>query len=351
MLATMNDRSSHDRPPDAAAVAALWQLIMGFRATQLVHVAAKLGLADHLKTPQTAHQLAQLVGADADALHRILRALASLGIFTEGPDGAFALTPLAQLLRSDAPGSLRATAEIYGEDWLWRAYGSLSHSARTGRPAFAEVHGQRLYEYLRDHPVAAAQFHAAMSEFSAQDAAAVLAAYDFANIGTVVDVGGGQGTLVAALLQAHPGLSGVVFDLGPAVEEARGHLAAAGLAGRATAVAGDFFAEVPRDGDLYLLKNVLHNWDDDAVVRILRTCRRAMSDRARLMAIERVIPAGNAPSEAKLFDINMLVVVGGRARSEAEYRRLFAAARLSLTRVIPTAAAVSLVEGVVAAAT
>jgi SAM-dependent methyltransferase len=340
----MPDPHSHETSPDRASAAALWQLIMGFRVTQLLHVAAKLGVADHLQTPRTPDELASLVGADAGALRRILRALASLGVFAEGAGGAFTLTPLAQPLRSDVPGSLRGAALLYGEEWLWRAYGRVSHSAMTGRSAFAAVHGQPFYDYLHDHPDAAAQFQAAMSDFSAQEADAICAAYDFASIATVVDVGGGHGALLTALLRAYPNLTGAVFDLASTVADARARLAASGLADRATAIAGDFLTEVPRGADLYLLKSVIHNWDDDDAVRILRTCRGAMSDRARLLVIERVIPAGNAPSEAKLFDINMLVVVGGRERSEAEHRALLAAAGFSLTRVVPAGAFVSLIE-------
>jgi hypothetical protein len=346
----MNDSRLHQTPPTATDAAMLRQFIMGFRATQLIYVAAKLGLADRLEAgPQTAQQLAPQVGAAPRALHRLLRALASLGLFAEAGGGAFALTPAARLLQAEAPGSLRALALLYGTDWLWRPYGDLLHSVKTGASAFAHVHGRSFYDYLHERPAAGAVFQAAMSGYSSQEAA-ILAAYDFAPAATVVDVGGGHGALVAALLQAHPRLTGVVLDLSPAIAGAKALLAAAGVAGRATCVAGDFFTAVPAGGDLYLLKSVLHNWDDSDVVGILRNCRQAMAEGARLLVIERVVPEGNGPSEAKLFDINMLVTVGGQERTEQEYRTLLDLAGFTLSRVIPTASPLSLLEAVPATA-
>lgn len=334
-------------PSPAGDAAMLRQLIMGFRTTQLIHVAAKLGLVDRLRQgSQTAAQLAAAVDAEPRALHRLLRALAGLGIFAETADHGFTLTPLARLLQADAPGSLRDLAVLYGEEWLWQAYGRLDFSVATGRPAFTQVHGQPFYDYLRDHPAAGAVFDAAMSGYSKLEAEAILAAYDFSGVARVVDVGGGQGALAAALLRAHAHLSAVVLDLAPAVAVAEGRLAAAGLADRATCLAGDFFTAVPPGGDLYLLKSILHNWSDDDAVRILRSCRRAMADRARLLVIERVLPAGNAPAEAKLFDINMLVVVGGAERTLPEYRGILEAAGFSLARILPTQSPVSLIEAV-----
>jgi SAM-dependent methyltransferase len=347
---TMNDSSPRQPPAVTADGAMLRHLIMGFRTTQLLYVAARLGLADRLEAgPQTAQQLAPQVGAAPRALHRLLRALAGFGIFAETDGGAFALTPAARLLQSDTPGSLRGLALLYGADWLWRAYGDLLHSVRTGTPAFVHVHGLSFYDYLQEHPAAGAVFQSAMSSMSAQEAAAILAAYDFAKAQSVIDVGGGQGALLAALLRAHPHLAGVLLDLSPAIVGAKALLGAAGLTARATCVAGDFFTAVPKGGDVYLLKSVLHNWDDSDVVCILRNCRQAMADGARLLVIERVIPAGNGPSEAKLFDVNMLVTVGGQERTEAEYRTLLDLAGLTLARLIPTSSPLTLLEAVLAA--
>jgi hypothetical protein len=336
--------------PDVSAAVTLRQLIMGFRVTQLIYVAAKLGLADRLEHgPQTPQQLARTVGAEPRALYRLLRALASLGLFAETAEGAFELTPLAHLLQSNVAGSLRSLALLYGQEWLWQAYGGMLYSVQTGRPAFERAHGQPLYDYLHQHPDAAALFNEAMSAYSAQEAAAILAAYDFSGVSRVVDVGGGHGALLAALLQNHPHLSGIVFDLAPVVAGAQRLLADAGLAARATCLAGNFFDALPGGGDVYVLKSVLHNWDDAAALRILRTCRQAMARHARLLVVERVIPPGNTPAEAKLFDINMMVVVGGQERTECEYESLFQAAGFRLTRIIRTGSPLSLIEGAPAA--
>ena len=316
---------------------ALRDRIMGFRATQMIHVAAKLGLADRLAAgPRSPYDLAIDIGAEPQALHRLLRGLASLGIFAEDAVGDFALTPQAELLRSDVQGSLRDIALLYGEDWMWQAYGSMMHSVRTGAPAFAKVHGQPLYGYLHEHPRAAAQFNAAMSGNSSHETAAILEAYDFATARTVVNIGGGHGALLAALLRAHPALSGILFDLPSVVAGAAPVLAETGIAERARCVAGDFFDEAPAGADLYVMKCVLHNWDDGDARRLLATCRAAMNEEARLLVIERVVPDGNEPSEAKLFDLNMLVVAGGRERTEREHRALFRDAGLALERIAAT---------------
>ncbi|HEV8390659.1 MAG TPA: methyltransferase [Dongiaceae bacterium] len=322
--------------------------IMGFRATQMIHVAAKLGLADRLAAgPRSAGDLAAAVGAEPQALHRLLRALAGIGIFAEDEAGDFMLTPQAELLRSDVQGSLRDMALLYGEDWLWQTYGAMMHSVRTGAPAFVKTHGQPLYGYLHEHPRAAAQFNAAMGSFSNHETAAILEAYDFATARNVVDIGGGHGALLAALLRAHPHLAGILFDLPSVVAGAMQVLGETGIAERARCVAGDFFDEAPGGADLYVMKSVLHNWEDGDAARILSTCRAAMKPGARLLVIERVVPVGNAPAEAKLFDINMMVVAGGRERTEIEYRLLFEEAGLALERAAATRSPLSLLVATV----
>jgi hypothetical protein len=330
----------------AEAAAALRQLIMGFRATQIVHVAAKLGLADMIAAgAQEAPALAEALGADPEALQRLLRALGSLGLARETRAGGFELTALGAGLRRDVPGSLHGVALLYGDEWLWRAYGRLEHSVLTGKPAFEQVHGQPLYAYLDQHPDAARVFNQAMSSFSAHEAAAILNAYNFAAATKLVDVGGGEGNLLADILSAYPHLKGVLFELDSVIAKLDGRWEAAELGGRVQLVAGDFFEGLPQGGDAYLLKSVLHNWDDAAALRILQRCRAAIANHGRLLVIERLIPEGDASSEAKLFDINMLVVAGGRERSPHEYRALFEAAGFELRRIIPTRSALSIVEG------
>ena len=334
--------TNSDLQPPAAA---LRQMIMGFRTTQLIYVAAKLGIADLLKDgARSSHDLATSAGADARALHRLLRALASLGIFSETADGCFELTPLAQPLRSGIPGSLRGMAILYGEEWCWRAYGALLHSVRTGQTAFDHVHGMRIFEFLSNNAGPAVVFNQAMSAFTEQESVAILGAYDFSTAATVIDVGGGHGTLMAALLKAYPEMRGILFDLPMVVEGARSVLAQEGVASRCTVAAGDFFRSAPPRADLYILKSIVHDWDDERSIAMLKNCRASIADDGKLLLIERVVPPGNVPSEAKLFDINMLVNTGGFERTEAEYRALLKAAGFTLTTIIPTQSPLSLIE-------
>jgi precorrin-6B methylase 2 len=323
------------------------QLIMGFRASQLVYVAARLSLVDELANgPRNANALAAAVGAAPQPLYRLLRALASIGLLTEAEDGTFAPTALAYPLRRDVPGSLRSTALLYGDPVFWSAYGQMLHSIQTGETAFERAHGRPMYAHLAADETTRSLFHEAMRGFSEQEIASILDAYDFSDQTTLVDVGGGQGALVAALLKACPRLRGIVFDRENVTESARRLLAQAGLTQRASFVAGDFFQSVPRGGSAYLLKSVIHNWTDEAAHKILDNCRQAMSPKARLIVIERVIPDAGTPSEAKLFDINMLVTVGGQERTADEYRALLRTAGFALTRIVPTRSPLSLIEAI-----
>jgi hypothetical protein len=331
--------------------ATLHRLIYGFRITQLLAVLARLGIPDRLAAgARSAEALAREVGADAPALHRVMRALASEGVLEEGADGCFALTPLSELLRSDAAGSLRDVAALYGEPWLWHAYGNLLHSVRTGGSAFEHVHGEPFYEHLQRHTEAADAFQRAMSSFTAREIDAIGAACEQAGVlrdaRTLIDVGGGHGALAAALLQRHPQLRAVVFDTADVVAAAAPALADGGA--RFTCMAGDFFRAVPAGGDVYLLKSVLHNWRDEPASAILRSCRRAMRTGARVLICERVIEPGARGAEAKLFDINMLVTVGGLERTAEQYAALLHAAGLSLQRVLPTASPLSVLDAVLA---
>lgn len=343
----MNDMLALQSLKVTADATALRQLVMGFRTTQLLYVAARLRIADQLaagaRTPQ---DLARAVGADPDGLYRLLRALASLGILVENANGTFALTPMAELLRSDRPDSLRGLALLYGDPWLWQAYGRMHESVMSGRPVFAEVHGRPFYRYLDLHRDAAARFNEAMSAYSRQEAEAVLDAYHFSGLSTVVDVGGGYGALVVTILGAYPKLRGIVFDQPAVAAAGRRRLARTAEGGRIICIGGSFFEKIPTGGDLYLLKSILHNWEDEDALKILRCCRAAMSSSARLLVIERVIPPGDGTFEAKLFDVAMMVVLGGRERTEGEYRALFDRAGFELAGVTATSSPVSLIEGI-----
>jgi predicted O-methyltransferase YrrM len=313
---------------------------------QAIAVAAKLRLADLLEDgPKSFDELAAETATHPPSLYRLLRALASVGIFAENGEGRFELTPLATPLQSDVPGSVRAMCAMRGEPWFWGAWGDLLHCVTTGESAFEHRHGKGLFELLSGDPAAMSLFAEAMTSMSETESAAVLAAHDFSAAKTVVDVGGGQGFLLAAILQANPSLRGVLFDLPDTVTRAHRVFESAGVRDRLEVIGGSFFDAVPAGGDAYMLKSVIHDWDDDRAVAILANCRRAMTTSGTLLLIERVIPSGNEPSVAKWMDVNMLVATGGRERTEAEYRSLYASAGFELTRITATAAYMSLIEG------
>jgi len=318
---------------------ALIHMVTGCWLSQALYGAAKLGIADLLQEgPQACTRLAEATQTHAGALYRVLRALASVGVFIEDEDGRFSLTPLAEPLCTDAPGSLRAFAIMLGAPEHWRAWEGILHSVRTGQPAFDQVFDMPLFQYFATHPEAARIFDEAMTSRGGQDNAAIVAAYDFAAAHTVVDVGGGQGTLLASILQAYPTVRGVLFDLPHVIAAARTRLESAGQAVQWEGVAGDFFAAVPAGGDLYLLKRVIHDWGDEHAQRILTHCRTAMIGTGSLLLIEMLIPPGNAAAYSKFGDLLMLVwnASGARERTEHEYQGLLASAGFRLNRIIPT---------------
>jgi hypothetical protein len=333
------------RPEPETPAAVLGQMIRGAVFTQLVYVAVKLGIPELLREgPRPADALATATGADPRTLYRLLGALATLGVLTEDDQRRFALAPAGELLRDGVAGSLRGSALFYGEPWCWQAFGGLLEGVHSGTTPFLHVHGTGFFDYLARHPDAAEAFHEHMLALTGQDAAAITAAYDFGGFGRVVDVGGGHGALLAAILRAHPGVQGVLFDRPSVVEGAREFLGAEGLADRCDLVGGSFFDGAPSGADAYLLKDVLHDWEDEPAVAILRACRSAMEPTARLLVVERVIPAGSAPAAGKLIDVIMLVLTGGRERTEAEYRALLGAAGFALARLVPTGSPMSILE-------
>jgi hypothetical protein len=331
-------------PPELTPADQLMAMASGAWVTQMIHVAAELGVADALAAGECdCEALAAACGADADTLFRLLRGLASLGIFEETAPRRFALTPLAELLGSDHPQSLRQFARMLGDEH-YLGWADLLHSVQTGDNAFRHRYGCSVFEWYAQNPRRGAIFDRAMGDFSRSETEAVLAAYDFSAIGHLVDVGGGQGSLLMAVLRAHPQLRGGVFDQPHVVAPVA---VPADLAGRLNFSGGDFFASAPAGADAYLLKHILHDWDDGACRTILRHIRAAMAPGARVLIIEQVIPPGNGPFPGKLLDLNMLVMTeGGRERTPADYAQLLESAGLRLERIVPTASAVSVVEAV-----
>jgi hypothetical protein len=331
---------------EAAARQQLAGLLTGYWVSQALYVAAKLGIADLLSAgPRDPEDLAGTVSAHPRSLYRLLRALASIGVFRELDDGRFALTPLAEGLRGDAPDSMRAWALMMGEE-QYRAWGDLLGSVRTGRTGFKAVFGESLFDYLATRPETAAVFDAAMTSIHGRETDAVVDVYDFAPYRVLADVGGGNGSTIRGILGRCPTLQGILFDLPGVIERGRRGNEEAGFAERCRLVAGSFFESVPEGADVYLLRHIIHDWDDDKAVAILRTVRRAMQPSARLLIVESVIPPGNEPSFGKLLDLAMLVVPGGLERTESEYRAILGAAGFQLVRVVPTRAEVSIIEAI-----
>jgi hypothetical protein len=328
-------------PPPPAV---LLQMMTGYWVSQALYIAAKLGIADHLVAgPVSCEKLAAATGSHAPSLYRVLRALASVGVFTETPPGAFALTPMATLLRTDIPGSMRSLGIMYVEE-QYRAWGDLIHSVQTGQPAFEHRYGMPIFDYFAQNPESAQIFNEAMSGWTSQFVGGVVGAYDFSPFGTIVDVGGGHGTLLASILGHHPSARGILFDLPHVAAGAEQSLTAAGLADRCQCIGGDFFAAVPAGGDAYILAQILHDWDDERCITILRQCRQAIPDHGKLLVAELVLPPTEEPFLGKWLDLHMLVMAGGRERTAAEYAALFQAAGFALARVIPTPPGPSVVE-------
>ena len=335
--------TAQTQPPEAF----LMQLAFGALMTQALYVAAKLGVADLLaEKSRPVAELAAATGTDERALYRVLRSLSGVGVFRETDPKVFAITPLAEPLRSDAPASVRNGMIFMGEGWHWNVWGELLHSVRTGKPAWGHVHGAEVFDYFAVNPEQAEIFNRAMTDMSAATAPAVVEAYDFSGVATLADIAGGHGYLLAQVLKAHPGMRGILFDVPPVIAGAEAVLEGEGVAGRVEKVAGDFFAAVPPGADTYLMKHIIHDWDDERAVRILANIRAAMPAAGRVLIVETVVPEGNEPHYAKLLDLEMLVSPGGLERTAAEYRALLAAAGLRLSRVVPTSSPYSIIEAV-----
>lgn len=322
----------------------LLELLNGYRISQALSVLTRLGIADHLKDgPKTPDQLAGLVSVKPGPLYQILRTAASRGVFAEDDDGNFRHTPMSEYLCSSATGAARTTGLLVGE-LLYDTFGQMMHSVQTGEPAFNRAFGQSFFDYLSSHEDLGRLFDVHMTTLYKDQMNSVLAAYDFGACGKILDVGGGRGTVVRTLLARYPSLACDLFDL-PAVS-ARTHdsFAAEGLLSRCTIASGSFFESVPSGYDTYVLKHVLHDWDEPACKLILSNIRKAIGEQGRLLIIEHVVPPGNEPSTAKDFDLGMLCLFGGRERTEVEYRALLDTTGFLLECVFPTEAQMHVLE-------
>ncbi len=328
----------------------LRSMVTSFRVSAALSVAAELGVSDELMGgPRTAADLADALSVDGDSLNRLLRALATVGVYAEVGDGTFANTSLGEGLCSDSPGSIRPLARTLQDSAIWAAWGHLAHSARTGETAFEALHGIDVWTHRERLPEQNAIFNANMASLSSLVAGAVASAYDFTGLSSVVDVGGGRGALLEAVLEAHGHLRGTVFDQAHVVAMAPSAAASASVASRWTAESGSFFEAVP-PADAHILKSILHDWPDEQCIEILRACARALNDGGVVLVVEMILGRPGHEVDIAFSDLNMLVLPGGRERSEQEFAALFDAAGLRLTNVVHTRSRLSILEARAASA-
>jgi hypothetical protein len=337
------NRSANQRPYEV-----LFRMVFGKWISQSLATVVELGVPDQLaKGARHCRVLAREAGVSEDGLYRLLRALASVGVLAERGDRRFTLTRVGQLLRSDHPESLAGYARFTGHDMTWRPWGRLSYSVKTGLPAFDKVFGTPIFEYFSSNPDAAAIFDSAMTSISVTEARAAAAAYDFTGIGTLMDVAGGHGLLLATILRRHKRMRGILFDLPHVVAGAAPTFTGAGLSGRVRLESGNFFQELPSGADAIIMKHIIHDWDDDSARQILQACHRALGTRGKVLIVDPVVPAGNTPHYGKLLDLEMLVLTPrGRERTKTEFATLLRAAGFRISRIITTEGPLSVVEAV-----
>ena len=324
------------------------QMIIGKWVSQAVGTIVEIGVPDQLaKGARQCKDMAREAGVSEDGLYRLLRALASIGLFAESAGRRFRLTGMGQLLRSDHPESLAGYARFTGHDVTWRPWGQLSYSVKTGLPSFDHVYDASIFEYFSRNPEAAAVFDDAMTSVSAMEARAASEAYDFKGIDTLMDVAGGHGLLLATILQRHKRMRGVLFDLSHVAAGAAATFTRAGITGRVRIESGDFFKELPSGADAIIMKHIIHDWDDDSATRILQACHRALGTRGKVLVVDTVVPPGNTQHYGKLLDLEMLVLTPrGRERTKDEFTKLLRGAGFRLARVIKTQSPLSIVEAV-----
>jgi SAM-dependent methyltransferase len=336
-----------DAPPKAvpdSTAEQMAQMIRGYWISQIVGTLAELGIPDRLAGgPVAAGEVARSIACDADATFRLLRASKSAGLVAATADGRFGLTPLGEKLRSDLPGSMRDSAIALTAPGHWLPWGRLSHAVRKGRCQTLETLGTELFQYYSDHPAESRAFTGAMSISSAQVADEIATVLDTSGAKRVVDVGGASGNLIAALLLRNPLLEGTILDRADVVPHARAAVAERGLSSRCRVIAGDFFVSVP-EADIFILKYIIHDWDDEQSLLILSNCARALRQKGRVVLVELIVPEDDRPSWAPLMDLNMLAVLPGRERTAREYRDLLGRAGLRLDRITPTASQFSVIE-------
>jgi hypothetical protein len=334
------------QPQTPPAHVGIFQLLNGAHVAAAVSCLAQLGIPDLVEAgPKSAEELAKEIGTDPQALYRLMRATACVGVLSEQPDGKFSQTPMSAVLRSDATPSLRAFATMYGRDWHARGLSNMEHCVRTGKQAMEKVYGSHIFEYLKQNPSEGEIFNDAMTQISMIDSPAVADAYNFDGISSIVDIAGGHGLLLATILKRNPQMKGTLYELPHVLEGAKnGPLKP--VMDRCALASGDMFSSVPAGADAYIMKHIIHDWPDDRCIQILEACRKNVNSGGRLLVVDNVIHPGNDFSPGKFLDLQMLIFPSGCERTEKQFRDLFAASGWQLKRIIPTAAADSIVEGI-----
>jgi hypothetical protein len=322
------------------------EMAMGVLVGRALTAVAGLGVADLLKDgPRSAQEIAAQLKLNEDAVYRVLRAVTVAGVFAEQPGRRFALTPLSELLRSDVPGSMRASIAHLGLPSFWHALAEIEHSLKTGLPSFDKANGMPVFEWFARHEDEGRVFDEAMTGFSALTAEPVAKAYDFSSIGTLIDIGGGHGGLLAAIVTHHPTVNAILFDQPHVAAGAPALLESYGLENKITIQNGNFFDAVPAGADVYIMKGIIHDWNDEGCIKILDNCRRAMNTGGRVLVVDQVVADRAESGMAKIIDLLMMTIPGGKERTEEEFRTLFRKAGLKLCRIVPTESFVSIVEG------
>lgn len=329
-------------PPQAVIL----QMAMSAMISQALGVAAKLGIADVLSDgPKTAAEIAVATGTHERSIYRILRALASTGVFSEIGEKTFQNTPLSEVIRADVPGSMQSMIAFLGEQWHFAVWGNMLYSAKTGEVAFEKTLGDPIFAWFAKHEAESELFNKAMTDMSSFAAPGIVQSYDFSGIKVLADIAGGHGFLLSQILKANPDLKGILFDLGHVIDGAGELLEGQGVADRVETATGDFFKEVP-SADAYIMKHIIHDWDDERAVLIMKNINRAMTGDGKLLLVEMVVPPGDQPHPSKVLDLEMLTLPGGIERTETEFASLFEQAGFRLNRVVPTPSPFSVIEAV-----
>ncbi|MGB6823426.1 MAG: methyltransferase [Candidatus Acidiferrales bacterium] len=334
------------QPQKPPAHVGVMQLLSASYIAGAVSCLAQMGIPDLVEAgPKSAKELASQIGADPEALHRLMRATASVGVLSEGPDGKFSETPMSAVLRSNGKPSLRAVAMMGGREWHGRGWSRLEYCVRTGKQAMEQIYGAPIFEYFKQHPDEGQIFNDAMTSISAGDSPAVVDAYSFEGIHSIVDVGGGHGLLLATIMARNPQMKGTLYDESHVIEGAKnGPLKP--VMERCTLASGDMFSSVPAGADAYIMKHIIHDWPDELCVKILKSCRKGVNPGGKLLVVDDVIQSGNDFYAGKFLDLQMLIFPGGKERTEKQFRELFAAGGWKLSRVVPTATPICIVEGI-----